>query len=163
MTTPPSCLLLVEDDENDVFFFRRAVTKAAIALPVCHVRDGQEAIDYLAGRGPFADRAAHPLPRLVLLDLNLPVKHGLDVLRWMRRQPATRSTVVVVLTSSVDILDRHEAYSLGANSYLVKPGDPNDLGRLVAALKLYWLEHNAPPPLPGEDPRLQDFSPPEPA
>jgi CheY-like chemotaxis protein len=152
-TTPhalPAPILLVEDDENDAFFFERALKKTGVSHPMRIARDGQEAVHYLSGTGDFADRAAHPVPKLIVLDLNLPVKHGLEVLKWLRSQPATQTTVVVVLTSSTDIRDLHEAYSLGANSYLVKPADPNRLISIVEALKNYWLTLNAPPP-PGSD------------
>ena len=151
--TPP--LLLVEDDENDAFFFERALKKAGIAQSLRVVRDGQEAIHYLGGSGPFTDRSAHPLPQLVMLDLNLPVKNGLEVLKWLRSEAATQNLVVIVLTSSVDVLDLHEAYALGANSYLVKPSDPNELTGILEVIKAYWLRLNAVPPLPDSNPRLR--------
>lgn len=149
-------ILLVEDDENDVFFFKRAVEKAGITHPLLVVRDGQDAVHYLGGTGDYSDRTIYPAPRLVVLDLNLPVKHGLQVLEWIRSQPATNNVIVLVLTSSMDVLDMHEAYSLGANAYLVKPADPNELGALVDSIKQFWLGLNAPPPLPTDDVRLRD-------
>lgn len=155
-------ILLVEDDENDAFFFERAVKKTGLPHALRVVRDGQEAIHYLGGTGNYTDRAAHPLPGLLVLDLNLPVKHGLEVLQWLRARPETRSIVVIVLTSSIDVLDLHEAYSFGANSYLVKPADPNDLTNVVEAVRQYWLTLNAPPPQLDDDPRLRNptrFSP----
>lgn len=148
-TAPP--ILLVEDDENDAFFFERAIKKAGVQQTLHVVRDGQEAVHYLGGTGSYTDREQHPLPRLVVLDLNLPIKHGLEVLRWLRDQPATQNLIVVVLTSSTDVLDLHEAYTLGANSYLVKPADPNQLTTIVEALKSYWLLLNAPPPSSTDD------------
>lgn len=156
MKRPPRPILLVEDDENDAFFLERAVRKAGIPHPLRIVRDGQEAIHYLGGTNDYADRAAHPLPGLVLLDLNLPVRHGLEVLKWMRSRLETRSIVVIVLTSSIDVLDLHEAYTLGANSYLVKPADPNELTTVVDALRSYWLSLNSPPPQLDDDPRLRN-------
>lgn len=155
MNPGPFTILLVEDDENDAFFFERALKKAGVPHPLRIARDGQDAVHYLGATGNYGDRAAHPLPGLVVLDLNLPVKHGLEVLKWLRGRPETQNLVVIVLTSSTDILDRHEAYTLGANSYLVKPADPNQLTSVVEALKLYWLALNAPPPLVHEDPRLR--------
>lgn len=152
-TLPP--ILLVEDDENDRFFFERAAKKCGLQHPLRMARDGQEAVHYLSATGDFADRAANPLPALVVLDLNLPVKNGLEVLAWMRARPETRNIVVVVLTSSIDVLDRHEAYSLGANSYLVKPADPNQLAAVVAMLRDYWLSLNLLPPQLDDDPRLR--------
>jgi CheY-like chemotaxis protein len=139
-------ILLVEDDANDVFFFDRAVKKVGIAHPLHVTQDGQQAIDYLAGNGEFADRARYPKPGLIVLDLNLPVKHGLEVLKWIRQNRDTHTTVVIVLTSSGAELDMHEAYALGANSYLVKPADPTALATVVDAIKTYWLTFNRPPP-----------------
>lgn len=148
-------ILLVEDDENDVFFFKRAVEKAAILHPLRVVRDGQDAIHYLGGTGEYTDRTLHPAPRLVVLDLNLPVKHGLQVLQWIRSQPGTHNVIVIVLTSSMDVLDMHDAYSFGANAYVVKPADPNELTSLVATIRQFWLGLNAPPPVLTEDVRLR--------
>ena len=148
-------ILLVEDDENDVFFFKRAVEKSGITNPLLVVRDGQDAIHYLGGTGDYSDRNIYPAPRLVVLDLNLPVKHGLQVLEWIRSHPATNNVIVLVLTSSIDVLDMHEAYSLGANAYLVKPADPNELSGLVDSIKQFWLGLNVPPPLPADDARLR--------
>lgn len=144
MTKTP--ILLVEDDQNDVFFFQRALRKAEIANPLSVVRDGREAMAYLAGQGAFADRARYPVPCLVILDLNLPHQHGLDVLRWIRKEPKLATLLVIVLTSSISEQDAHEAYRLGANSFLIKPADPNQLVELAKAIKIYWLQHNQWPP-----------------
>jgi len=144
MTNLP--ILLVEDDPNDVFFFERAAKKAGINSTVHSVRDGQEAVSYLNGEGAFADRAAYPFPVLMVLDLNLPQRHGLEVLRWLRQNKSCRTLLVVVLTSSRSEVDIHEAYELGANSYLVKPSDPADLTQIVELVKVYWLGRNEPPP-----------------
>lgn len=146
-------ILLVEDDENDVFFFQRAVAKAGITHPLHIVRDGQDAIHYLGGTGEYTDRTLHPTPRLIVLDLNLPVKHGLQVLQWLRGQPETHNVIVIVLTSSMDVLDMHEAYAFGANAYVVKPADPNELATLVTAIRQFWLTLNAPPPVLSDDVR----------
>ena len=89
----PFPILLVEDDENDVFFFKRAVERSGITHPLLVVRDGQDAVHYLGGTGDYSDRTTYPAPRLVVLDLNLPVKHGLQVLKWMRSQPATNTAI----------------------------------------------------------------------
>ena len=131
---------------NDVYFFERALKKSGITNPFRRVGDGEEAIAYLAGKGAFADRGANPPPFLVVLDLNIPGRHGLEVLRWMRDQPDTRTTIVVVLTSSIDVRDMQEAYELGANSYIVKPADPNQLVTVTDGLRSYWLGINAAPP-----------------
>ena len=114
-------LLLVEDDENDVFFMQRALDKANLRLPLKVVADGQEALDYLAGRQPFSDRSQNPLPHLVLLDLKLPYVNGFEVLAWIRRQSPFRDLPVIVLTSSPQERDKQEAEKLGVQAYFVKP------------------------------------------
>jgi DNA-binding response OmpR family regulator len=139
-------ILLVEDDDNDVFFFEYALSKADVEVALHVVRDGQQAMDYLSGKGEFADRQLHPLPRLAILDLNLPRKHGLDVLRFLRtHSPASDKCPIVVLTSSNSERDIRDAYHLGANSYLVKPGDTDALVRLVKLIHEYWLGANRLP------------------
>jgi CheY-like chemotaxis protein len=140
MTTQP--VLLVEDDENDVFFMQRAFREAGILNPLKVACDGREAIDYLNGKGKFADRREWPLPCLVLMDLKLPYVLGLDVLKWIRTEPAFKSVIVVVLTSSKQDADIAKAYSLGANSYLVKPPDVHQLVAMVKRIKEYWIEMN---------------------
>lgn len=124
-------VLLVEDDENDVFFMRRAWKKSGVEAPLQIVRDGQEAIDYLGGTGPFADRAQYPLPAFVFLDLKLPYIGGLDVLAWIRSQPHIEQLPVVVLTSSSEDRDRKRAAELDARAYLVKPPTPEMIRELV--------------------------------
>ena len=108
------------------------------------VTDGQEAVDYLAGIGKFEDRKANPLPRLLLLDLKMPLLDGFDVLRWMRKQPVLYRLPVAVLTSSNLDNDVDRAYDLGANSYIVKPGSLMGYAGLVQTLHKYWAELNRP-------------------
>jgi CheY-like chemotaxis protein len=139
-------LLLVEDDVNDLYFFERAAAKAGVTNPLHTVRDGQQAISYLAGAGEYADRQRFPKPGIVFLDLNLPVKHGLDVLKWIRANPETKTLIVIVLTSSSAELDVDETYRFGANAYLVKPADPTSLTGMLGAIKGFWLAYNQPPP-----------------
>ena len=139
-------ILLVEDSEDDIFFFLHTAKKSRITNPVQVVKDGQEAIDYLKGDGRFSDRTQYPLPSLILLDLNLPLRQGLSILRWIREQPAFELIIVLVLTSSSSEKDIHEAYQLGANSYLLKPSDPPRLGDLLNLINDYWLSANQLPP-----------------
>ena len=138
-------ILLVEDNGDDVLLIRRAFRQAGAAAALRVVGDGDAAVAYLQGSGAFADRTAHPLPRLVLLDLKLPRRSGLEVLQWLRAEPALRTLLVVVLTSSGERADVDRAYALGANSYLVKPVDYDNLLRMAAALDLYWMRLNEPP------------------
>jgi CheY-like chemotaxis protein len=135
-------ILLVEDNEDDVFLMKRALRVAGITNPLQIVEDGQAAIDYLAGAGAYADRARHPLPMIVFLDLKLPYKTGHDVLEWIRRQPHLEMLVVIVLTSSNEKVDLERAYRLGANSFVVKPPTTALLQKLVESFKLWWLTHN---------------------
>lgn len=135
-------ILLVEDNEDDVFLMRRALKEANVANPMYIVEDGQAAVDYLSGTGKFSDRNAFPLPALVFLDLKLPFKSGHHVLEWIRKQPGLASTVVVVLTSSDEPGDVEKSYSLGANSYLVKPPTSEQLMDMAKSFKWYWLEYN---------------------
>jgi CheY-like chemotaxis protein len=139
-------ILLVEDDENDIFFLQRAFEKAQIAAPLHIVRDGQEAIDYFCGNGSFSDRIKNPLPCLTLLDLNLPRKHGFEVLQSLHGNPDFDKSPIVILTSSTSEEDMRQAYNLGANSYLLKQNDPNKLVSMAKGISAYWLEMNQFPP-----------------
>jgi CheY-like chemotaxis protein len=132
-------ILLAEDNEVDVLLIRRAFAKAALLNPLHVVSDGEEAIKYLKGEGPYAQRAEYPLPDLLLLDLKMPNKNGLEVLRWIREQPTLSGLRVVMLTSSDQARYVNLAYQLGANSYLVKPVEFEHFVRISQALKGYWM------------------------
>jgi two-component system response regulator len=146
-------ILLVDDDKDDVFFFQYALETAGVDNPLQIAVNGQQAIDYLAGTGQYADRVKFPLPGLVLLDLKLPIKTGLDVLRWVQTQPHLAGVVVVVLTSSSEPVDVESAYALGARSYLIKPAALEKRVDMVRKLRDYWLEMNRFPTLPGPPPK----------
>ena len=140
-------ILLVEDEASDAALVQRAFQKAKILNPVIHLRNGDEALGYLAGVGKYTDRIQHPLPALIMLDLKLPGMTGLQLLQWMRTHRQVRRIPVVVLTQDENPTTINAAYDLGANSYLVKPGDPAEVARLVEAIQRYWMEMNQPPPL----------------
>ena len=143
-------ILLIEDDPNDVFLLQYAFEHAGVRNPLLAVEHGQEAIDYLAGDGKYADRSQYPLPCIVLLDLKMPGVSGLDLLRWIKSRPHLACIIVIILTSSKDQRDIHEAYKLGARSYLVKPLSVEERLALAKAVKAYWLELNVlPQPLSG--------------
>src|SRR5581483_6252176 len=142
MSSDARTILLVEDDSNDVFFLQFAFESAGIGNPLQVVGDGQQAINYLAGTGQYADRSKYPFPVLVLLDLKLPVKMGLEVLRWVQNQPRLSNLLVIVLTSSADSNDVDKAYSLGARSYLVEPVSFDNRVEMARVIKNYWLELN---------------------
>jgi CheY-like chemotaxis protein len=132
-------VLVAEDDENDVFFLERAFKQAQVVNPIHRVRDGEDAVCYLRGEGPYADREKYPLPQLLLLDLKMPRKNGFEVISWVREQPFLKRLPIVVLTSSKEDPDINRAYELGANTYLVKPVKFEGLVDMMRALNLYWL------------------------
>jgi CheY-like chemotaxis protein len=138
-------ILLVEDDENDVMLLQRAFRRAAIVNPLQVVRHGDDAVAYLEGTGEFADRRLHPLPVLMLLDLKLPRRTGLEVLQWVKERTGVKKIPIIVLTSSKNDEDVNRAYELGANSYVVKPVSFETLLELVKSLELYWLVLNERP------------------
>lgn len=141
----PGAILLAEDDENDVLFMRRAMTKAEVKHPLHVVADGQEAIEYLAGEGKYGDRTTYPLPRLIILDLKMPRKSGMDVLRWMRTNPFVECLPTLVLSSSANRRDVERGYRLGANAFLVKPSTVDERLELVKLIVHFWLRLNQPP------------------
>lgn len=149
MSAGQATILLAEDGHHDVLLLRRAFRKAELELPLQVVMDGDEAVAYLEGRPPYGDRERYPLPVLLLLDLKLPRRSGLEVLAWLRAEPGLRRLPVVVLTSSREDADVNRAYDLGVNSYLVKPVDFDGLLRLVRSLGLYWATLNERPALGG--------------
>jgi CheY-like chemotaxis protein len=138
-------VLIAEDDPSDVFLLKRAFTLAQIRATLHFVRDGQEAIDYLEGDAGYQDRAAYPLPDLMLLDIKMPRLNGFDVLTWLRCQPGLKRLLVTILTSSDQPDDINRAYDLGANSYLLKPHNSSQLSELVGQVKRYWLDLNQRP------------------
>lgn len=137
-------VLLVEDSATDVLLLQRAFRKANVLNPLRILGDGEQAIRYLAGEAEFADRAAHPLPALVLLDLKLPRRSGFEVIEWARAHQTVRPLPIVVLTSSKDGRDVDRAYRLGANTYLVKPVALKAFVDLVDRLHGYWLRAEKP-------------------
>ena len=140
-------ILLVEDRDDDVVLVRRSFQKAGIKNPIHAVSNGDEALAYLSGAGKYSDRTAHPIPQLMLLDLKMPKTDGFEVLKWIRAHPQLCGIRVVVLTSSEDIRDVNLAYSLGANSFLVKPADPDHFVELTDFISDIWFHWSkAPPP-----------------
>lgn len=133
------CILYAEDEDNDIFFLKRALEIEGSPCHLVSVPDGKKAVDYLAGGGAFADRSRHPLPALVLLDIHLPRKNGLEVLKWIRQQPHFKSLPVLILTSSNRQEDMDGARQLGADGYLNKPSNPLKLTQLVSILHDHCL------------------------
>jgi CheY-like chemotaxis protein len=133
-----SVILLVEDCEADAMLMKRAWRSLNLQNPLQVVTDGEQAINYLEGFGQFADRAAHPLPTLVLLDLKMPIISGFEVLRWIRSSPDLKAVTVIVLTNSVYEDEMKLAYQLGANSFMVKPPNFDRLLVELEAIVRYW-------------------------
>jgi CheY-like chemotaxis protein len=138
-------ILHVEDDANDVLLLKRAAEKASLPVNLITVSDGDLAISYLSAERVYADRHRFPLPELVLLDLKLPRRSGIEVLQWMRQVPEIRRIPVVILTSSHHNLDIEQAYDAGANSYLVKPVGFDALMEIVRRIDGYWFGLNQTP------------------
>ena len=132
-------ILLAEDQEIDVFLMRRALKKAAVVNPIFVACDGQEAIDYLEGAGPYADRKTYPLPALLVVDLKMPRMDGFDVLAWLQSHAAFDALPTVVLSGSGLEEDVLKAKGLGAADYRVKPNEPAALTEIVHQLHSRWL------------------------
>ena len=151
MKSSAQTILLVEDDVNDVLLIQRAFRKTNLMNPIHVVEDGEQATAYLMGEGEYSNRDEYPIPSLILLDLKLPRMAGLEVLGWLRDQSnCLKRLPVVVLTSSRQSTDINRAYDLGANSYLVKPGEFDGLLQMVKTLDEYWFIHNEKPEVPPE-------------
>ena len=138
-------ILLVEDNPQDAELTTRALKKNNLANRLFTVEDGAEALDFVFCRGKYATRDNGHSPKVVLLDLKLPKVSGLEVLRALKQAERTRAIPVVVVTSSREDPDIKTAYSLGANSYVVKPVDFDAFAEAVSSLGLYWLLVNQPP------------------
>lgn len=139
-------VLLVDDSVNDAQLMRAACERAGFVEPLRFVQGADEAIAYLGGKGAYANRQQFPLPTVLLLDLNMPGKAGFDVLEWIRHQPGLRRLRVYILSASSRAQDIEHAYDLGANSYLVKPGNLDGLMHLAKTL-VAWLKLNHFAPL----------------
>jgi CheY-like chemotaxis protein len=145
MNASEHTILLIEDNATDVMLIRRAFAKAKVVNPIQAISDGDAAVDYLSGTGAYADRLQFPLPILILLDLKLPRRSGLEILSWLREQAALRRIPVVILTSSTVPNDIDAAYDRGANSYLVKPVAFDALSEMLKNVNVYWLMTNVTP------------------
>ena len=139
-------ILLVEDNPDDVELTLRAFKQHNISNKVIVAKDGVEALDYLFGRGKYAERDLKDSPVVILLDLKLPKKDGLEVLKNIRSNDFTKLLPVVILTSSLQEEDIVKGYKLGANSYIRKPVDFTKFVESIQHMGLYWLVLNEPPP-----------------
>jgi CheY-like chemotaxis protein len=137
-------ILIVEDNDNDALLLQRTFAKVGVPNPRHLVKDGEAAMSYLVGLGPYHDRQKYPLPGLVLLDLKMPGLDGFEVLGWIRHHQDLKDLRVVVLTASDEIRDVNQAYRLGANSFLVKPLEIQSAEALFCALQAQhvWEEED---------------------
>jgi CheY-like chemotaxis protein len=142
LTGPLRTVLVAEDEDDDVVFLKRAVAHVGLGISVITVPDGEEAIFYLTGVPPYDDRAKYPLPSLVVLDLKMPRKSGLEVLQWMHENPGAVKVPVVVLSGSLYGGERQEALRLGAAGFFNKAVEPDDLEQTVKQIFTKFL----PPP-----------------
>ncbi len=140
-------ILLVEDSPEDLELTCRALKNANLGNHIQIARDGAEALDFIFCEGPHAGRRIEDTPKLILLDLKLPKVDGLEVLQRIKGDPRTKLIPVVVLTSSKEQTDVVRSYSLGVNSYIVKPVNFESFSNAVQELGIYWLLLNQPPKL----------------
>ncbi len=146
---PPSRdidILLVENDSSDAELTIHTLRKNNLANSVHVVEDGEEALDFLFCRRRYEDRSILDRPRVILLDLKLPKVEGLDVLRALKNERATRAIPVVILTSSREPKDLIEGYRLGASAYVQKPVDFDQFRQTIREIGLFWIILNQPPP-----------------
>ena len=134
-------ILLVEDDANDVIFLQRAFKKADVTVPVRVARDGQEAIDYLSHAGEFQDREKYPLPCLMILDLTLPKKNGLEVLHWLRNQKDLQDMPVVMVTSLGEAGVRDRVLHEGVDAFRIKPMSLEELVLFASEIRVEVENH----------------------
>lgn len=143
---PGRTILLVDDSEDDLLLMRIAFQKAGCTSPLQEVHGGEEAMAYLKGEGPYGDRTKFPLPAVVLLDINMPMKNGFAVLDWVRAQPSLKPLPIFMLTASMRTEDVERAFDLGANSFLVKPTSLEELIKMLRCVG-DWLDYDHLPPL----------------
>lgn len=139
----PTRILLVEDDPNDVELIQLALENYNFVNQLDVVTDGEQALRYLHGQGE--ELPIHPLPRMVLLDLKLPKVDGIQVLQAIRNHPRTQELIVVVMTSSAENQDLSGCYSLGVNSYIVKPLEFQQFLDVARQVGFYWMMLNQIP------------------
>jgi two-component system response regulator len=138
-------ILLVEDNVHDAELTIRSLKKVNMANHIVHVKDGEEALDFIFARGVFAGRDIAEKPKVILLDIKMPKVDGIEVLRQIKTNDITKTIPVVIMTSSREEQDIIDSYNLGVNGYVVKPVDFDAFAKAVSDLGLYWLAINQPP------------------
>lgn len=146
MNTNSVEILLVEDNITDAELTIRELKKHNMANNLVHLKDGEEALDFIYGTGQYAGvREIQHLPKVVLLDIQMPKVNGIEVLQKIKSDPTIRAIPVVILTSSKENPDIKKCYELGANSYIVKPVNFEGFAEAIKNLGFYWLLLNQPP------------------
>jgi two-component system, response regulator len=145
MDIKPLEILLVEDNPSDIKLTLKALQKHNLANKVTVLKNGAEALDFLFAEGRYKDRADRNIPKVIFLDLKLPLVDGIEVLRRIKSNDSTKMIPVVVLTSSKEFQDVEECYKLGVNSYIVKPVDFEKFIESVSNIGLYWVLMNESP------------------
>jgi two-component system response regulator len=130
---------------NDAELITRALRKVNLSNNLVHVKDGAEALDFIFAKGEFAEREAKKMPKVILLDIKMPRVDGIEVLRQVKGNDATKLIPVVIMTSSKEEQDIIISYKLGVNSFVVKPVEFQDFAKAVSELGLYWVLVNQPP------------------
>lgn len=138
-------ILLVDDNEHDVFLTQRAFNKSNIANELVIAHDGQEALDYLFGKGQYSERDLSQMPVVTLLDIKMPRVDGFEVLKQVRANPRTKYLPVVMLTTSKEEIDIIKGYAEGCNAYVTKPVGFDQFADAIKQLGLFWLVLNEPP------------------
>lgn len=138
MGKEPFVVLMAEDDEHDIVATKRAWKKHHVANPLYIVNDGEACLDYLYGRGKYAEPGAAPRPGILLLDIKMPKLDGLSVLKQIRGNKVLRRLPVIILTTSKAEEDRLRSYDLGANAYIVKPVGFENFSEAVRMINLFW-------------------------
>jgi len=141
-------VLLADDSEDDLALMRHAFRRAGIKNRVYEVRHGEEAINYVQGTGPYADRDIYPLPCVIITDIKMPYD-GMTFLEWLRHKPEFHHVPKLVLSSSGLDIDRHRARELGACAFFVKPGDIQALVNVVIKIDDDWISDHCPMPKTG--------------
>ncbi|MBC8283906.1 MAG: response regulator [Nitrospinae bacterium] len=147
MTEPRNkhLLLIVEDDEDDYFLITQILKKTEIACEVRWAKDGEEAMNYLLRQKEWQESSNSPRPSLILLDINMPKKNGLEVLQDLQKHPTLKNLFTIVFTSSKNEDNIILAYNHGANSYIQKPSEIEQLTKKVQTILDYWLQWVEPP------------------
>jgi two-component system, response regulator len=143
-------ILLVEDNIHDAEMTIRSLKKVNLANNLVHVKDGEEALDFIFAEGKFAGGDKINAPKVILLDIKMPKVDGIEVLRRIKSNECTRCIPVVIMTSSKEEQDIISSYELGVNSYVVKPVDFEGFAKAVSQLGFYWLITNQPPLTPNK-------------